>query len=249
MQWAKKQTGFTIVELLIVVVVIAILAAITIVAYNGISQRAKTTATNNFAAQLKHRNLSDASGYWSFDECTGSSVNNTAGSAVSPTSAITGTLSWSVDTPSGDGCSLSFNGSTYVNTGVSLSNDYYLKSAWVKTTTTQSANIISDANPAGNSAFYITSGRLSTGHNGAWNAVPSQPGLNDGKWHFVTAEFIRNGSTSTGKLSISVDGAVVASDSTISTMGNPSLVTQLIGAYNNTSYFNGLIDDVMIVAK
>lgn len=36
--------GFTIVELLIVVVVIAILAAITIISYNGISNRAKTTA-------------------------------------------------------------------------------------------------------------------------------------------------------------------------------------------------------------
>ncbi|HET8884141.1 MAG TPA: prepilin-type N-terminal cleavage/methylation domain-containing protein [Candidatus Saccharimonadales bacterium] len=36
----RKQTGFTIVELLIVIVVIGILAAITIVAYNGIRQRA-----------------------------------------------------------------------------------------------------------------------------------------------------------------------------------------------------------------
>ncbi len=43
----KKQTGFTIVELLIVVVVIAILAAITIVAYNGISQRAKVSAVQS----------------------------------------------------------------------------------------------------------------------------------------------------------------------------------------------------------
>lgn len=36
----RTKTGFTIVELLIVIVVIAILAAITVVAYNGISNRA-----------------------------------------------------------------------------------------------------------------------------------------------------------------------------------------------------------------
>lgn len=43
--WAQKQKGFTIVELLIVIVVIAILAAITIVAYNGIQQRAANAQT------------------------------------------------------------------------------------------------------------------------------------------------------------------------------------------------------------
>jgi prepilin-type N-terminal cleavage/methylation domain-containing protein len=38
----KQQSGFTIVELLIVIVVIGILAAITIVAYNGVQRRAST---------------------------------------------------------------------------------------------------------------------------------------------------------------------------------------------------------------
>jgi prepilin-type N-terminal cleavage/methylation domain-containing protein len=42
-KWASKQKGFTIVELLIVIVVIGILAAITIVAYNGVSARANFT--------------------------------------------------------------------------------------------------------------------------------------------------------------------------------------------------------------
>lgn len=44
MKRGQKQAGFTIVELLIVIVVIAILAAITIVAYNGIQNRAKASA-------------------------------------------------------------------------------------------------------------------------------------------------------------------------------------------------------------
>ena len=47
-----KSKGFTIVELLIVIVVIAILAAITIVAYNGIQQRAHTTSAKTAAENL-----------------------------------------------------------------------------------------------------------------------------------------------------------------------------------------------------
>lgn len=45
-----KSQGFTIVELLIVVVVIAILAAITIVSYNGITNRANASAAKSTAA-------------------------------------------------------------------------------------------------------------------------------------------------------------------------------------------------------
>lgn len=47
MQWAKNKNGFTIVELLIVIVVIAILATITLVSYNGIVGRAKSVAISN----------------------------------------------------------------------------------------------------------------------------------------------------------------------------------------------------------
>lgn len=50
-RWATKQAGFTIVELLIVVVVIAILAAITIVAYTGIQNRAKDSSLKSTSAQ------------------------------------------------------------------------------------------------------------------------------------------------------------------------------------------------------
>lgn len=59
--WASKnkyssptqaRAGFTIVELLIVIVVIAILAAITIVAYNGIQQRGKDSQRKSDIAAI-----------------------------------------------------------------------------------------------------------------------------------------------------------------------------------------------------
>lgn len=56
MKWAR-QKGFTIVELLIVIVVIAILAAITIVAYNGIQNRAKDTAVQTSVSQASRKVL------------------------------------------------------------------------------------------------------------------------------------------------------------------------------------------------
>lgn len=46
----QKHTGFTLVELLIVIVVIAILATVSIVAYNGVQIRAKNTQLSSVAA-------------------------------------------------------------------------------------------------------------------------------------------------------------------------------------------------------
>lgn len=55
--WAKNKhrQGFTIVELLIVIVVIGILAAITIVAYNGIQTRARTAAVTSQLTQASQK--------------------------------------------------------------------------------------------------------------------------------------------------------------------------------------------------
>lgn len=55
--WAKNKQGFTIVELLIVIVVIAILAAITIVSYTGIQRQAQISGVqsglSNFGKKME----------------------------------------------------------------------------------------------------------------------------------------------------------------------------------------------------
>ena len=52
---SKTKSGFTIVELLIVIVVIGILAAITIVAYNGVQNRSKTAAGQALANSIEKK--------------------------------------------------------------------------------------------------------------------------------------------------------------------------------------------------
>lgn len=50
---AQKDRGFTIVELLVVIVVIGILSAITIVSYTGVSNRAKTASAQSNANSVQ----------------------------------------------------------------------------------------------------------------------------------------------------------------------------------------------------
>ena len=79
-----KKSGFTIVELLIVIVVIAILAAITIVAYNGIQDRAKASmaaqALSNAAKKIK---------YWQAEQDTALAPSSLSTVGVNDTSDIT----------------------------------------------------------------------------------------------------------------------------------------------------------------
>lgn len=88
-----RNRGFTIVELLIVIVVIAILAAISIVAYNGIQQRAYNTkvisgANQYYKALLEYKAINDS--YPSSTGCLGANypTNNCWATSSNGTGAV-----------------------------------------------------------------------------------------------------------------------------------------------------------------
>jgi prepilin-type N-terminal cleavage/methylation domain-containing protein len=90
----SRQTGFTIVELLIVIVVIAILAAITIVAYIGIQERAQAGKT-----------IAQASAYIKGLKAWEADLGRpTTASCIVPAASISGTTctsseAWNSNTP------------------------------------------------------------------------------------------------------------------------------------------------------
>ena len=88
LQTLKDQKGFTIVELLIVIVIIGILAAITIVAYNGIQNRGKASSAQSLAntvvKKLEAWNSIQGS-YPTYCQFVTNSVNPTIASGTVPT--------------------------------------------------------------------------------------------------------------------------------------------------------------------
>ena len=245
MRSGGKQKGFTIVELLIVIVVIGILAVITVVAYNGIKEKARLSSAMAFESQLRKKYLAESTGTWDFDECAGGSVQNNSETNTSDT--ITGTPTWITDTATGRGCALRFNGSTRIETQAKLGSQYYVKAAWVRIAAAScgSYNVISQGASGGAAAAFYVPGaacRPNAGHNGSWGSVQGPKPINDGKWHYIAVEW--RDST----LKLYVDGVLAPPASAIAAPTTPDGLVA-IGAHAGGNFFNGDIDNPFVAAQ
>lgn len=244
----KGGTGFTIVELLIVIVVIAILAAITVVAYRGVQERARMSVALSYSSQIaRSPDILDAIAYYTFDQGSGTVVPDKTERGNDGTVFTGGTATYSTDTPSGTGRSFQFNGSTRITTTIPLQATYYLKSAWVKPT--GCSNIIS-ASSGSSDAFYLPSCRVNAGHNGGWGQLADTVALNDGKWHHLVLEFTQTSPT-VGTLKLWRDGVLVtaATNTNAPVPTGIDATTPQVGAFGAGNYYTGLMDDIIIITR
>jgi prepilin-type N-terminal cleavage/methylation domain-containing protein len=145
----KKDKGFTLVELLIVIVVIAILAAITIVAYNGIQTRANASTAKSNAESVQK--VAEA---FSADDTAGAGNGTYAASAA----ALTAWSGGVARVPSG----VSVVGTTLTSTNKDGKTIQYTAKG-----TTGACIGYWDASLATPAAVYVYAGNATTGTNAA----------------------------------------------------------------------------------
>ena len=167
MNLSKYKQGFTIVELLIVIVVIGILAAITIVAFNGVTKNAKSASVKSDVAN----NVKLIEAY----KITNSEQAPATAAAASLKASSDNTLSYLYNANSNTYCvQVQNNGITYASSGSAATEGDCGAAgmiAWWKLN-----GDASDAN--GSNAGTVTNASLTTGQNGASNSAYSFNGSN-----------------------------------------------------------------------
>ncbi len=200
-------------------------------------------AAKYFAKQVEDVAGEQAVGIWDFDECSGTSATDRSGFGNDGT--LVGSPTWSSDTPSGTGCSLSFNGTSQYVTVPDTS--------LMRFDISQSFTVSVWASPASLTATYggiAVKSRASGNYYGIY--------MNLGRWTFAKSNIISPNTTSAwhnvvitqdgpaNTRVMYVDGVFAVRGVAIDGSGAGSF---RIGSTDTSEYFQGSVDSVRVYAK
>ncbi len=238
-----SRKGFTLIELLVVISIIGLLSSVVLASLNSAREKGRLAAARQSDSNMFEAEADQAVGIWDFDECSGIAADR---SGHGGTGTLTGTASWSTDTATGKGCSVSFDGSGYVNVldnpDIEIGANDLTLAAWIKTSNTTAASTI-----ISHGAYDLrmtAAGLLKVVVNSTITGTASGlPSTNDGKWHFVSGIVSR---TAGGY--ICIDGAC-GSVNPVNTAGDLTNGAALTIGTGSSGSFTGQIDGVRIYTK
>lgn len=250
----RTYRGFTLIELLVVISIISLLASVVLASLNSARDKGRLAAGKQFEANVFHAEGDQAVGIWDMSDCSGTTASDRSGN--NNNAALTGSPSWSSDTPSGSRCSLSLNGSTMYGKIASLGqqptgNSAITVAAWVKSTSISGSDRViacAGVDTGGPTAFGIAIDNVTGRYKAAFSSnngrVDGVSSAAIGKWQYIVGVY----DTTSSK--IFVDGALENSASY--TAGNLTAGQGSIGVwcnYTTGNNWNGLIDNVRIFSK
>jgi len=235
-QKSKIQKGFTLIELMVVISIIAMLSSIILASLNTARDKAHLTAQEEFEANVLHSIGDQLVGRWDFDETSGTITTDTSGFGNNGT--ISGTFSRVSGVVPGTALSFNYSGSVSIpdSQSIDIPENSFTLSVWTET------NMSGDGWIFNHGSFGLGDyhGLLRLCTNPLVGCVP-QTGdmtLSDGKWHNLVVV------GDTKSIRVYFDGTVITKSDQISAPYSGIMS----GGLTLCSGYSGLIDNVRLYA-